>query len=146
MIKALDHACLSSSNIERSVAFYRDILGMKLQFQEETKGRQFERLFGAPPGFHARVVQFEEGLEISQFISPPGRELDLQTWDKGAIFLIFKVSDLDNMYTALKAKGVKFVNPPTTLKSPHPGGGALKIAHLHGPDGERISFMEYIEP
>jgi len=146
VIEALDHACLSSSDIDRSVTFYKDILGLKLEFRMETKGKEFETLFGAPPGFHARVAQFKEGLEISQFISPPGRELNLQTWDTGAVFLIFRVSGLDKLYTKLASKGVKFVNPPITLKSPLPSGGALKIAHLHGPDGERVSLMEFIKP
>lgn len=144
MIEQLDHACLSSSDIDRSLVFYRDILGMKLEFQMETAGKEFETLFGAPAGFRARVVQFEEGLEISQFISPHGRDLNLKTWDPGAIFLVFKVSKLDEMYSTLSGKGVKFVNPPITLKSPLPSGGSLKIVHLHGPDGERISFMEFI--
>jgi catechol 2,3-dioxygenase-like lactoylglutathione lyase family enzyme len=145
VIEQLDHACLASSDIDRSLAFYRDILGMKLEFQMETAGEEFETLFGAPAGFRAQVVQFEEGLEISQFISPAGRDLKIQTWDTGAIFLIFKVSNLDEMYSELSAKGVKFVNPPITLKSPLPAGGSLKIAHLHGPDEERISFMEFIK-
>lgn len=145
MIKKLDHACLSSSDLDRSVAFYRDKLGMKLEFEEETTGKEFGTLFGAPPSFRARVVQFEEGLEISQFISPAGRELNLETWDKGTIFLVFEVSDLEKTYSTLLDRGVKFVNPPITLKSPLPGGGLLKIAHLLGPDGERISLSEFIK-
>ena len=143
MIEKLDHANLSSSDLDRSIAFYRDMLGMKVEFQMDPEGEEFERLFGVND-FRARVVQFEEGLEICQFISPAGRDLDLQSWDNRAIFLIFRVTELDKMYNTLVEKGVKFVNPPTTLISPLPSGGALKIAHLYGPDGERISFMEYI--
>lgn len=144
MIEKLDHASLATADLDRSVAFYKDILGMKVEFQMgEAKGEEFQRLFGVPE-FHSQVVQFEEGLEISQFIAPKGRELNIQTWDNSAIFLIFRVTGLDEMYTELKAKGVKFVNPPTTLKSPRPSGGSLKIAHLYGPDGERISFCEFI--
>ena len=144
MIEKLDHASLATADLNRSVAFYRDILGMKVEFQMgEAKGEEFQRLFGVSE-FHSRVVQFEEGLEISQFIAPKGRELNIQTWDNSAIFLIFRVTGLDEMYTELKAKGVKFFNPPTTLVSPRPSGGSLKIAHLQGPDGERISFCEFI--
>lgn len=143
MIKQLHHACISSSNLARSLAFYRDVLGFKLLFEMDNSGREHETLFGTKPGFHSRVVQFEEGLEVSEFISPAGRKsLHLKPWDIGAVFLIFEVSDLDNLYATLMDKGVKFVNPPMTLKSPLPGGGSLKIAHLHGPDGERISLWE----
>ena len=34
MIKKLDHACISSADIDRSVAFYRDVLGMKVAFED----------------------------------------------------------------------------------------------------------------
>jgi glyoxylase I family protein len=145
MIKRLDHACLSVSNIERSIAFYRDALGMTLEFQEESSGKMHERLFGAPPGFRAKVVQFKEGLEISQFIVPAGKDYQLKTWDIGGHFLIFAVDDLDKTYAESVKKGVKFVTPPNLLVSPKPDGGSLKIAHLFGPDGERISLMEFIK-
>jgi catechol 2,3-dioxygenase-like lactoylglutathione lyase family enzyme len=146
MTKKMDHVSLSVSDLDRSVAFYRDILGLKLLFQEETSGKEFETLFGAPPGFRARVAEFKEGVEISQFISPPGRDLNLETWDIGVGFLIFHVTELDKIYSDLVEKGVKFASPPVTMKSPLPGGGLLKAVHMYGPDGERISLDEVIKP
>jgi catechol 2,3-dioxygenase-like lactoylglutathione lyase family enzyme len=145
MIKRLDHACLSVSNIERSITFYRDALGMTPEFQEEASGKMHERVFGLTPGFRARVVQFKEGLEMSQFIVPAGKDYHLKTWDIGAHFLIFAVDDLDKTYADLTSKGVKFVSSPNLVVSPKPEGGSLKIAHLFGPDGERISLMEFIK-
>jgi catechol 2,3-dioxygenase-like lactoylglutathione lyase family enzyme len=143
MIKKLDHALISSSDIDRSLAFYRDTLGLKVEFEDETSGREFALVMGAPSDFRARVVQFEEGLEICQFISPEGKQLDTKPWDIGAILLDFEVSDLDGMYSALADKGVNFISPPIALRSPHPGGGSLKIAQLTGPDGERIVLLEF---
>ena len=143
MIKKLDHALISSSDLERSLAFYRDIIGLKVEFEDETSGEEFATVMGAHSDFRARVVQFEEGLEICQFISPPGRELDLKPWDIGATLLDFEVSDLEETYAVLASKGVEFVSPPVTLRSPEPGGGSLKIAQFIGPDGERIALLEF---
>ena len=145
MIKKLDHALISSSDIDRSLAFYRDILGLKVEFEDETSGKEFATVMDAPAGFRARVVQFEEGLEICQFISPTGRELNLKPWDIGAILLDFEESDLEETYSVLVGKGVNFISPPIALPSPHPGGGSLKIAQLLGPDGERIALLEFPE-
>lgn len=145
MIKKLDHALISSSDIDRSLAFYRDIIGLKVEFEDETSGKEFAAVMDAPSDFRARVVQFEEGLEICQFISPPGRELNLKPWDIGAILLDFEVSNLEETYSVLAGRGVNFISPPVALPSPHPGGGSLKIAQLIGPDGERIALLEFPE-
>ena len=145
MIKKLDHALISSSDIDRSLAFYRDILGLKVEFEDETSGKEFATVMDAPSDFRARVVQFEEGLEICQFISPPGRELNLKPWDIGATLLDFEVSNLEETYSMLAGRGVNFISPPIALPSPHPGGGSLKIAQLIGPDGERIALLEFPE-
>ena len=143
MIKKLDHALVSSSDIDRSVAFYRDIIGLKVEFEDETSGKEFATTMDAPPDFRARVVQFEEGLEICQFISPQGRKLKWKPWDIGAIVLDFEVTELEETYSVLVGRGVKFISPPVTLRSPHPGGGSLKIAQLIGPDGERVALLEF---
>ena len=143
MFKKIDHACISSSDIDRSMAFYHDVLGMKVAFEDETSGQEFGLVMGVTGEFRARLAQFEQGFEIIQFISPIGRKLNLKPWDVGAPLLDFEVSDLDRMYSNLIGQGVKFVSPPVTLKSPHPGGGSLKIAQLNGPDGERIVLIEF---
>ena len=142
MIKKLDHASISISDMNRSLAFYRDMLGMKVEFEEETSGEKFGSVMGATGEFRALVVKFEEGLELIQFISPAGVKLNSKPWDIGAILLDFEVSELDDLYKELKEKGVKFISPLTLLKSPNSDDDSLKIVQLYGPDGERIVLVE----
>ena len=146
MIKKLHHVCLSVSDIDRSTAFYRDIIGLTLLMQAEPCGEEMRALFNAPPGFKARSVVFAEGLEISQFVSPTGREsLNLKPWDIGAVFLAFEVTEFDNTYSNLVQKGVNFISPPVTFQLPKPAGNTIRIVHLLGPDEERISLIESVE-
>ncbi|MBN2060063.1 MAG: VOC family protein [Deltaproteobacteria bacterium] len=142
MIKKLDHASISTSDINRSLAFYRDVLGLKVEFEDETSGKDFGSVMGASDDFRALVIKFEEGLELIQFISPAGARLDIKPWDIGAVILDFEVSGLEELYSDLKEKGVEFVSPLTSLKAPNAGDDPLKIVQLHGPDGERIVLIE----
>ena len=142
MIKKLDHASISTSDIDRSLAFYRDVLGMKVEFKEETSGEEFGAVMGATGDFRALVIKFEEGLELIQFISPAGVKLNFNPWDIGAVLLDFEVSELEDLYNDLKEKGVKFISPLTILKSPNADDDSLKIVQLYGPDGERIVLIE----
>lgn len=144
MIKRLHHACITTSDIDRSLAFYRDTLGLKLEWKDDVSGGDHDTIFGES-NLHSRTAYFEGGLELTQFFHPEGRKsLNLKTWDVGVSFFIFEVTDLENMYPSLKEKGVNFVHPPITLRHPDSDVGGIKIAHLHGPDGERISLLEFL--
>jgi catechol 2,3-dioxygenase-like lactoylglutathione lyase family enzyme len=146
MIKKFHHMCLSVSDIDKSTAFYRDILGLTVLMRAEPCGEEMRAVFDTPPGFNAKSVVFEQGLEISQFVFPAGREsLDLKPWDIGAIFLAFEVTEFDKMYSTLLQKGVNFVSPPITFQLPKPVGNSMRIVHVSGPDGERISLIESVE-
>lgn len=142
MIKKLDHASISISDMNRSLTFYRDVLGMKVEFEEETSGELFGSVMGASGDFRALVVKFEEGLELIQFISPAGMKMNFDPWDIGAVLLDFEVSGIDDLYNDLKEKGVKFISPLAILKSPNAEDDSLKIVQLFGPDGERIVLVE----
>ena len=143
MIKKLDHASISISDMNRSLVFYRDVLGMKVEFEEETSGEKFGAVMGAPGDFRALVVKFEEGLELIQFISPAGTKPSFKPWDIGAVLLDFEVSEIENLYNDLKERDVKFISPLTILKSPNADDDSLKIVQLYGPDGERIVLVEF---
>ena len=146
MINKLHHTCLSVSDIDKSTAFYQNILGLTLLMRAEPCGEEMRAVFDTPTGFNARSVVFEQGLEISQFVSPAGREsLNLKPWDIGAVFLAFEVTEFDKTYSDLVQKGVNFVSAPVTFQLPRPAGSSMRIVHLLGPDGERISLIESVE-
>ena len=59
--------------MDRSVAFYRDVLTFKPVSDVEVDGPEYDQLYGVF-GVHARIVRIQLGeqqIELTQFISPP---------------------------------------------------------------------------
>lgn len=145
MIKRLHHACISVSDMDRSLAFYRDILGLKVMDDFEISGEEWDELMQSPK-WRSRIVYFEEHVELTQVLSTSdGKPVNARPWDHGAIFLIFQVTDVDKMYSSLVNKGVEFYAPPRLPSAEVATVGAMKVTHLRGPDGERISLLEWPE-
>jgi lactoylglutathione lyase len=124
MFKQIDYTMVVVSDMERSVEFYRDKLGIPLKFQspdwtEFATGATTLALHGGGvPGQH-------------------------QTGDPskaaGACSIGFNVDDVDKTYEELKAKGIKFVMPPMQRE-----GEGIKLAVGLDPDGLPISFAQLL--
>lgn len=124
MLKQIDYAMIIVSNMERSIEFYRDSLGIPLKFQS--------------PDW----TEFQTGtttLALHGGGVPRERKGGNADKDAGTCSIGFNVSDLDQTYEDLKSKGVIFVMPPT----PRDDQG-IKLAVAVDPDGLPISFAQYL--
>lgn len=104
------------SDLKRAVEFYRDVLGLPLQFQEE----KFGYASFAPGGARFGVARVDAGAPESQ--SMLGRHTGVG-WG---------VPDLNTAYKELKTKGVRFTMAPTK----QPWGGFM--ATFADPDGNQF--------
>ena len=90
-ISALDHVSLVSTNLERSIAFYRDILGL----------RQIQR-----PAFKGAGAWMASGtLEIHLTSNPAGHLRPLPEIDTSDIHFAARVADFNAMRKHLGAHG-----------------------------------------
>ena len=79
-------------------------------------------------------------LEFLDYHQPTGRDFDRSNGDVGSAHVCLEVSNLDEAYRDLIAKGAVFNAPPVTLDS-----GALigsKWAYLRDPDGIQLEIWE----
>jgi len=114
MFKRVGAAIVLVENMERSVAFYRDILGMKIR-QEFPKW-----------------VDFGNESEIAVLALYPKR---YKSSGLPNMLVGFKVNDIENVCKELKKKNVKFYKKLT----PESFG---KHAIIEDPDGHLISIVE----
>ncbi len=112
----LSHLFVFVSSIERSRAFYVDVLGMEVLLEEPGYVR-----IGGGDGFH---IGMEEGEPAE--VGSPGIEIVIQ------------VDDVDRRYEEMKASGVAFDAPPED----QPWGA--RHAWLRDPDGYRLSIFSQI--
>jgi lactoylglutathione lyase len=123
MFTKVDYITVNVSDMSRSVAFYRDVLGIPLRFES--------------PGWS----EFETGattLALHPGTRSTGREAATQEdLVAGTCFLGFSVPDLNRAYSELSARGAHFVMPPTERADE-----GIWLAVCLDPDGLSISFAQ----
>ena len=135
------HTSFTVSDIDRSVAFYRDILGMELVAQFEGSGQIVETILGMP-GAHLKTAFLKMGdytLELIQYLSPKGKPYNRRTCDVGPCHIAFLVADINEAYKTLSAKGVHFKSAPQ--------GGELEgkphwACYMTDPDGITLELNQ----
>jgi lactoylglutathione lyase len=125
MFKQIDYTMVVVSDMQRSVEFYRDKLGIPLKFQSPD-WTEFQT--GA-------TTLALHGGGVAGTAPPTGDP----TKQAGSCSIGFNVDDVDKTYEELKAKGIHFVMPPTQR-----GGEGIKLAVGLDPDGLPIAFAQTI--
>jgi len=135
MMKVIDHTSFTVSDMERSIAFYRDIMGMKVAWDSATEGVRFkgpeaDKVTGCP-GTEQRLVFLTIGdsrIELVQY-TPTGKPLvDNKASDTGSAHVCFKTDNIQAFYKKLLAKGVQLHCAPQ-----HIGFGW--VMYFRDPDG-----------
>lgn len=124
----IDHTMLRVKNLEKSLHFYVDILGMKILRQNEYPSGRFTNTF---------VGYQDEDL---------GTSLELTyNWDQDKPYdrgdgwghIALKVADVYAASEYLKSHGVEFTKEPSPMK-----GGTRILAFIKDPDGYPIELNE----
>lgn len=140
----LEAGAISVSDMERSLTFYRDLLGMEVVGgSEEIFGWGWSPAFGVASERPAQVVGFEEGLRLVEFVGDKSKPLEADAWDFGTAHVALEITDLDQMYENLSKEGVNFLAPPYEPQATAKDVGRIKFTNMQGPDGERISLNEF---
>jgi len=147
----LHHADIMTSNMDKAIAFWTDILGWRILSDLEHTGPYVSTVYGLPTGAKVRGVMlyppgdiYYGGLELVEF-TPSGRPLpqDDKPNDLGVRIICFKVRDIEKTYEELKKKGCKFISPPGLAKGK---GWALKVCVFSDPvDNCKIELVEFTE-
>jgi catechol 2,3-dioxygenase-like lactoylglutathione lyase family enzyme len=135
MNRGLEHVGLSVANLDRSVEFYRDVLGFKVErILEPAPELPLGDVVGMP-GCRARIAHLQSAkgmLELFEYQEPRGKKIpkDHKQADNGFIHIGFTSSDARAEYRELQQKGVRFLGKPVEFR---PG---VWIFYFFGPDGE----------
>lgn len=137
----LRHAGIVVRNMDRSITFYCDVLGVSRGQVHEESGPFLDGLLAFSD---ARVKTAKIGggegsslIELLQFESPEPQTCDHALNAIGPTHIALTVVDLDQLYQCLLDKGIAFNAPPAV--SPN---GLAKVAFCQDPDG---TFLELVE-
>jgi glyoxylase I family protein len=143
-ILATDHTGITVSNLERSLAFWRDVLGFEFSHRAHQTGELAEQITGVPGAEISLVVLKAPGghkIELLEYLAPNDRRhVDIRPCDVGSVHVAFTVENLDAVLNAIAASGWRTAGKPQTLRS-GPNAGK-RVIYVRDPDGTTVEFMQ----
>ena len=141
-IKVLHHTAISVSDLDRSIYFYQDLLGMTVEWRmDHRRGEALERAVGlnGVDVSYAMLSGWGGRIELFQYHSPRGKPYPEHrpVNDQGITHVGFLVDGIEELYERLVSRGVRFDSPPQEIR---PGA---KVAYFHDPDGVTLEILQY---
>ena len=144
-ITKVHHLGLTVADIERSIRFYRDLLGLRLMARRQADAAYVGEQTGYP-GLRLEVASFlttpesDQLLQLAQYITHAGEPADQASNRPGNTHLCLQVDDIHAAYRDLSSQGVRFKTEPVVITAgPHQGGFG---AYLFDPDGYTIELHQ----
>ena len=142
-IIAADHTGITVVNLERSLAFWRDVLGFELSHRAHQTGELASEITGVPGAEISLAVLKAPGhkIELLEYLAPPERKrVEPRPCDVGSVHVALTVDDLDAVLNRIAASGWKAAGKPQTLQA-GPNAGK-RVIYVRDPDGTTIEFMQ----
>jgi glyoxylase I family protein len=144
-IFAADHTGITVSSLERSLAFWRDVLGFEPSHTAHQTGEMASEITGVAGAEIKLAVMRAPGghkIELLEYLAPPERKprVDLRPCDVGSVHVALIVDDLEAILSAINASGWKGAGKPQILQS-GPNAGK-RVIYVRDPDGTTIEFMQ----
>lgn len=137
---------LTVADLDRSVAFYRDVLSFSVVETGEAAGAALESLEGVF-GAHTRSARLALGGEtivLTQYLAPRGRPIpvDARSDDRAFQHVAIVVSDMDRAYAHLRAHDVRYVSTaPQTLPQWNKGAAGIRAFYFADPDDHTLEVI-----
>lgn len=143
-VQTIRHTGIVVSDMARSLAFYRDLLGMEVwaDFQDDSdivqavtgvsNARIWMIKLKAADGTSVELLQY---LSHPQPVPSPGRACDV-----GCNHLALQVVDLDALYEKLSQHGIRVHVPPMVSSD-----GSVKLTYCRDPEGVIVELVELLQ-
>ena len=143
-ILGTDHTGITVSNLERSLAFWRDVLGFEFSHTAQQKGELAEEITGVKGAELKLAVLKTPGghkIELLEYLAPADRKrANLRPCDVAFAHIALLVDDLEAMLDKISASGWKARgNPQILTKGPNAG---KRVVYVRDPDGTTIELMQ----
>jgi glyoxylase I family protein len=135
-IIGFSHICIAVSDAERSLRFYRDLLGLDVFFDVELEGSSMEAVTGEV-GARGRMIGGMLGGTVVELLEFAHRGLAQQPETRlGYTNISLSVRDIDAAVAAITAAGLQPEQQPVEI-------GGVRMFFVRDPDGTPIEFVSY---
>lgn len=135
------------SDMDRSVAFYSDVLAFEKVADFRVNGPTYDNLEGVF-GVNMRIVHLklgEQTVELTQYVSPPGgRPIPVPSRSNDLWFehLAIVVSNMEKAYEVLQRYQVRQISPePQTIPPSNVPAAGIKALKFRDPDNHDLELI-----
>lgn len=145
MITGVHHKGITVSNLERSIAFYHEVLGLEFATEptDVFSGEDLSRGLGVS-GASLRLAILKAGnanVELLEYVTPESPiDKPLPQNALGAQHVAFLVDDIAAAVKELEAKGVEFYSPVNAVDEGPLAG--WRWVYFSDPDGITLELVE----
>jgi len=147
MLNLLHHSTIVVSDLEGSLRFYRDILGLKIVVDQEMQGHEINKILGMDD-VRLRVVLLQIGeqetglIGLLCFNGQKKQQMIGQPPEPFHHALVLTTDDIDGVYNRLRDAGENPISEPVTVAIG--GVGSVKIFTCRDPNGVLVEFDQFV--
>jgi len=148
VVRAVETVGYTVSDLDRSTAFFHDVLDFELISTSEHAGEAWEHLEGVF-ALRVRVARLrlgDEVVELQEYLAPRGRPLpaDGRSNDLSFQHVAIVVRDMQAAYARLREHGVGHISPgPQRLPDWNPNAGGIEAFYFRDPDGHALELIAF---
>lgn len=141
MIVNVNHFSFTVDNLNKSIEFYRDVLGLELLDKTE-RSEEFSSSVTGVEGATLKIAYMKASnccIELIEYTSAKGIKLETKTCNTGSSHICFNVEDFDKWINNLKNNNVKFSGEICSVpEGPNKG---KKVVYCEDIDGNTLEFI-----
>ena len=142
--RSLDHVSVTAADLDASIAFYRDVLGLAYRDRGIADEPEVAEIMGAD-GATIEWAEFDLGrgqvLELIRFDRPVGASRRGPLWDPGATHIGIGLDDIEAVHARCVEAGVPTRSGPVTLTEEGDWNGVTTLYAID-PDGTWIELVQ----
>jgi glyoxylase I family protein len=148
MVGRIYHVGLTVSDLDRSIAFYKDVLGLEFQGEIVMEGEETDKMF-RKENCKARVAYLNGSkaveappIELIQFIDEDVNKVKSDLFTTSISEVCFYTDDIDSVYKVLIENHVECLSEPQYFDFSSQGFGKSKAFYFKDPDGIILEMMQ----
>ena len=148
MVGKIYHVGLTVSDLDRSIAFYKDVLGLEFQREIFMEGEETDKMF-RKENCKARVAYLNGSkaveappIELIQFIDEDVNKVKSDLFTTSISEVCFYTDDIDSVYKVLIENHVECLSEPQYFDFSSQGFGKSKAFYFKDTDGIILEMMQ----
>lgn len=145
-VSRIHHVGITVADADRSLRFYRDLLGMKVLGDNRLTQASVATLLGAD-SIDVRIVDLDTSdgriVELLEYATPRGTHVDYASRDSGTAHVAFEVADLETIRARIEALGGSVISRAAVTAGDTEGIFAgVRLLYVRDPDGMILELVQ----